>query len=71
MALYLISYYLLNKKAFGEYEDLIHELKRLGAQGTQCHIISCRFPQNELNASTLNDLPVFYPKGPSAHPRSF
>ncbi len=32
MALYIISYDLLNKKTFGEYEDLINELRRLGAQ---------------------------------------
>lgn len=30
MALYLISYDLLNKATFGEYEDLIAEIKRLG-----------------------------------------
>lgn len=30
MPLYLISYDLLNKATFGEYEDLITEIKRLG-----------------------------------------
>ena len=32
MALYIVSYDLLNKKTFGDYEELIAELKRLGAQ---------------------------------------
>ena len=32
MALYLISYDLLNHKTFGQYEELIKELERLGAQ---------------------------------------
>jgi hypothetical protein len=32
MALYLISYDLLNKKTFGDYETLLTELRRLGAK---------------------------------------
>jgi hypothetical protein len=32
MALYRISYDLLNKKTFGEYETLISELRRIGAK---------------------------------------
>ena len=32
MALYLISYDLLNKKTFGDYETLISELRKLGAK---------------------------------------
>jgi len=32
MAVYLISYDLLNKATFGEYEELIAELERLGAK---------------------------------------
>jgi hypothetical protein len=32
MALYLISYDLLNKKTFGDYEKLIAELRRIGAK---------------------------------------
>ena len=32
MALYLISYDLLNKKTFGDYETLLNELRRLGAK---------------------------------------
>ncbi len=32
MAVYLISYDLLNKATFGEYEDLIAELERMGAR---------------------------------------
>lgn len=32
MAVYLISYDLLNKATFGEYEGLIKELERLGAK---------------------------------------
>lgn len=32
MAVYLISYDLLNKATFGEYEELIGELERLGAR---------------------------------------
>lgn len=32
MSLYLVSYDLLNHATFGQYETLIAELKRLGAQ---------------------------------------
>ena len=32
MALYLISYDLMNHATFGQYETLINELRRLGAQ---------------------------------------
>jgi CRISPR/Cas system-associated endoribonuclease Cas2 len=32
MPVYLISYDLLNKATFGEYEQLIAELKRMGAR---------------------------------------
>lgn len=32
MALYLISYDLLHHKTFGDYEELIGELERLGAR---------------------------------------
>ncbi len=32
MALYLISYDLLNHKTFGQYEELIQELERIGAK---------------------------------------
>jgi hypothetical protein len=32
MALYLVGYDLMNHKTQGEYEELMKELKRLGAQ---------------------------------------
>jgi hypothetical protein len=32
MALYLISYDLLNKKTFGDYEELIGALRQMGAK---------------------------------------
>ncbi len=52
MALYLISYDLMNHKTHGEYEELQKDLKRLGAQKV---LLSGWALQSNVDAEAIRD----------------
>jgi hypothetical protein len=52
MALYLISYDLMNHKTFGQYETLIAELRRIGAQRI---LLSEWIVRSSSNSAVLRD----------------
>ena len=52
MALYLVGYDLMNHKTQGEYEELMKELKRLGAQKV---LLSQWVLQSNVDAEAIRD----------------